>query len=1252
MLGVVMVHGFMSGPEVWDRFSGLIGEDADLAGAQVLRFGYRTKLWKPLNPTRAIPSLDTVADSLKEFLRTDAERFERLVLLGHSMGGLVIQRHLVRMLADGHGRQLDRIKRVVLLATPSAGSVLGLEARRALLRGNPQEKQLRPLNEQISDTLSRVLKSVVNATEPSDYTCPIPFSVFAGEEDGVVPRASAQTVFPDAAVLPGTHFTVVQPDSATHRSYTTVKRLLLEAGTDSDPPDGTVTILGPAALEVHTAAHPDKATTPSAWLTPYLLRDHDHELRDALRPALAGGPSRLVVLVGESSTGKTRALYEALITLAPHHPLLRPAGAADLLDMLVAGRVRPGTVLWLNEAHRFLYDTDGKAAAEQLHALLQRSSGIIAVATLWREPYWNELTSDHPGAPYAAAKALLTHPALATRISVPHCLSEADLRAWTGLGSRRSDPRLREALNAGASDGRVVQHLSGGPELVGAYTAGPGTHYTHQEHALLTAALDARRLGHRAPLTAGLLAHAADGALDARHRAADSDWAHVVLDGLACGVRADGTRTDVRNTITPLIAVRSRAGEPARYEPADYLHQHTLHRRADRPGDPSFWEAVTVHPLERDDVVRLAQAAWDRGFRRTSVRLWDRAIRAGYPTLALVNLGRELDPDHTGGAMSVRFADPTKPRAVADLLDALHQAGADEAVEALLATDPATSADLGDLSAVAQLVDVLHRAGADEAIRTLGVRAAGHDDLTDPSAVAQLVDALQLAGLREAARTLGTRAASHTDVSHPRTVAQLVDALHLARLTEAARTLAERAAGHTDVSKPRTVAQLVKALHLARLTEAARTLGVRAADHADLTDPSGVRVLLLSLDRAGLGEAVGTLGVRAARHADLTDPYAVARLLEDLQEAGVEEAVQTLLALDPASHANPIDLPGVSYLLNELREARADEAARTLEARAVSDADLTDPRAVADLLDALHQAGADEAARTLGTRAADHTRVTKPSAVAQLLNSLHQAGADEAVQALLALDPAGHAEVTSPRAVADLLDALHRAGADEAARILGARAAHLTDLTDPSAVAQLLDALHRHGAAEAARTLGTRAATDTDATEASTVARLLSALCRAGADEAVQALLALDPAGHADVTDPRAVADLLDALHRAGADEAARTLGARAAHLTDLTDPSAVAQLLDALHRHGAAEAARTLGTRAATDTTVFDGRPTLTLLRALGDTEHCSLETLVARLVNAGHHPDSYAPYGRTPEGRTDSSWVLREVIRGVPND
>ncbi|MGC4984655.1 alpha/beta fold hydrolase [Streptomyces sp. DT193] len=299
VLGVVFVHGFNSSPSMWDGFARLMAADGDLAELRVLPFEYTTMLLRRRRRLRVIPTLDAVADSLKEFLRTDAESCDDLVLVGHSMGGLVIQRYLARMLAEGQGHELGRIKRAVLLATPNAGSLLLLSARRVLLRGNPQEEELRPLNEQITDTLRRVLADVVNATEMSEHTCPIPFSVFAGEEDGVVPRASAQLVFPDVGALPGDHFSIAWPDSHEHRTYTTVKRLLLLATTDSVPPTDTVAMLSAAVLEVHNAAAPNQELPELGIpLTEYLCREHDRKLRELLEPVLAGGPSRLVILTG------------------------------------------------------------------------------------------------------------------------------------------------------------------------------------------------------------------------------------------------------------------------------------------------------------------------------------------------------------------------------------------------------------------------------------------------------------------------------------------------------------------------------------------------------------------------------------------------------------------------------------------------------------------------------------------------------------------------------------------------------------------------------------------------------------------------------------------------------------------------------------------------------------------------------------------------------------------------------------------
>ncbi|MFD5407235.1 alpha/beta fold hydrolase [Streptomyces griseorubiginosus] len=170
-----------------------------------------------------------MADRLKEYLATEAEGYEQLVLLAHSMGGLVVQRCLTRMLAEGRGRELRRIRRVVLLACPNSGAQILQSLRRgAMGRRHPQERQLRPLDEEVTFTRRVLMRDVVHASRVTERTCPIPFSVCAGESDNIVPAASAQDVYPDAAALPGNHSDIARPDSPKHRTYTTLRRLLLK----------------------------------------------------------------------------------------------------------------------------------------------------------------------------------------------------------------------------------------------------------------------------------------------------------------------------------------------------------------------------------------------------------------------------------------------------------------------------------------------------------------------------------------------------------------------------------------------------------------------------------------------------------------------------------------------------------------------------------------------------------------------------------------------------------------------------------------------------------------------------------------------------------------------------------------------------------------------------------------------------------------------------------------------------------------
>ncbi|MEU8661054.1 DUF7379 domain-containing protein [Actinoplanes philippinensis] len=225
-LGVVFVHGFLSSAATWSAFLRLIEDDPDLASVETHTFTYPSPPVS-LNPLRRIPDIDDLADSLRTHLTHDLAGHTGLVLVAHSQGGLVVQRMLARTLAAGAGHELARIRRIVLFACPNSGSDLALLLRRGLWR-HPQERELRPLSQAITEAHRTVVNQVVHATAVTATTCPIPIIAYAGESDGVVTPVSARSVFPETGVLPGDHFSIIKPDSPRHRSYLALKRHLKE----------------------------------------------------------------------------------------------------------------------------------------------------------------------------------------------------------------------------------------------------------------------------------------------------------------------------------------------------------------------------------------------------------------------------------------------------------------------------------------------------------------------------------------------------------------------------------------------------------------------------------------------------------------------------------------------------------------------------------------------------------------------------------------------------------------------------------------------------------------------------------------------------------------------------------------------------------------------------------------------------------------------------------------------------------------
>lgn len=417
-------------------------------------------------------------------------------------------------------------------------------------------------------------------------------------------------------------------------------RLLGRSIMDWDPHDLEV---HPAVDVVRNAEIDESACGPErdcrgAKLPEYVRRSHDAQLAAVVADA-ASGNSRMTVLVGSSSTGKTRACWEAVQPLAhqgwllwhPISPTHADAVLADIED------IAPRTVIWLNEAQNYL--GAGAGVGERIAAALRclladpERTPVLVLGTLW--PHFATVYTARPERDeddqHRQARELLA----GRRITLPDSFDEAAVDCARALAAA-GDLQLAKALEQ-SSDGRLTQYLAGAPELLHRYeTASPPA------RALLNVAMDARRLGaaHHLPLTF-LKQAAADYLTDDENDTLTDNWFEEAL--------AD-TAAAVHGNLAPLRPVRPRTTRQSseRTEPAevacrlaDYLEQHGRQKRQQRCPPTSFWQAVHDRITHTDSLVALADAAQRRHRTYWAHRLTLQAARAGH-SRALSQLVHEL----------------------------------------------------------------------------------------------------------------------------------------------------------------------------------------------------------------------------------------------------------------------------------------------------------------------------------------------------------------------------------------------------------------------------------------------------------------------------------------------------------------------------------------------------------------------------------------------------------------------------------
>ncbi|MGW2784486.1 hypothetical protein ACWC3X_24995 [Streptomyces populi] len=259
----------------------------------------------------------------------------------------------------------------------------------------------------------------------------------------------------------------------------------------------------PISVGVHPAETIDQAGRADRVPT-YVTRDMEPHLHAALR---RGG---FVLLVGESTAGKTRAAFEAIRLLHPDRHFVAPSTREAIEVLLDGWEAANSCVIWLDDLERFL--GPGGLTTSTLHRLLISDRQVLILATMRSHEYDRYRDRAETGASGVAQEVWRQGRAVLRQAQVVHVE-----RRWTEGERERArsvtaDPRLVRAL---ASDERfgVAELLAAGPELVEAWQHAwvPGRH--PRGAALVAAAVDARRAGYHRPLPAEVLQQLHEGYL-------------------------------------------------------------------------------------------------------------------------------------------------------------------------------------------------------------------------------------------------------------------------------------------------------------------------------------------------------------------------------------------------------------------------------------------------------------------------------------------------------------------------------------------------------------------------------------------------------------------------------------------------------------------------------------------------------------------------------------------------------------------
>ncbi|MFJ5897448.1 tetratricopeptide repeat protein [Streptomyces sp. NPDC093064] len=375
-----------------------------------------------------------------------------------------------------------------------------------------------------------------------------------------------------------------------------------------------VTEVTATELGVHHAA-----TDADGELPPYIERQIDQDLR--ARVARINRTGEPILIVGDSTAGKTRAAFEALKECFRNHQVFAPYDGPDLVTSLPAlVEARGSCVLWLDNLERYI-GPDG--LTPQVLSLLRRTRTPL-LSTMRAEQYRQFV----PSIIHAASARNDEKIGLGRRI-LEQINAMVLPRLWAPEEIERArkvdDIRVQGAVAFSTHYG-VAEYLAAGPRLYQEWTLAWGPGGNPRGAALVAAAVDCVRAGitHSVPRELLVSMHEAyltrvGGAILRPETIEEAfDWA-----------------TSLRFGVTSLLLP---AGQPERYKVFDYIADEFTRSNASQIIENDSWRQILEFAKSEHSTYLVGLAAERSGETEIAEEAWRESANRGSGK-ALLHLG-------------------------------------------------------------------------------------------------------------------------------------------------------------------------------------------------------------------------------------------------------------------------------------------------------------------------------------------------------------------------------------------------------------------------------------------------------------------------------------------------------------------------------------------------------------------------------------------------------------------------------------